>query len=184
MDACPRWDLREIAFAGRSNVGKSSLINMLTRQSGLAKVSSVPGKTQLINFFIANETWCLVDLPGYGFAKVPKSVRSGFSELISGYITRRANLDAVFVLIDSRHPPQVIDLSFLEWLESHQVPFSLVYTKTDKLSPAKVAANVDLMLEQISAWRPEPPEVILTSSQKKTGRQQLMKALGARLRRG
>jgi GTP-binding protein len=181
VDDCPRWDLREIAFAGRSNVGKSSLINMLANRGGLAKVSAVPGKTQLINFFIINDAWSLVDLPGYGFAKVPRAVKAGFSGIIRDYLSRRANLAAVFVLIDSRHPPQQLDLSFLEWLHSCQIPFALVYTKADKLSPAKVRANIDLMQAAVAPWHPVPPEVVITSSQAKSGRNDLIKALAARL---
>ena len=177
IDACPAWLWREFAFVGRSNVGKSSLINMLSNKAGLAKVSAVPGKTQMINFFVMNEAWSLVDLPGYGFAKVTKHQKFDFSLLIRDYLEQRENLACVFVLIDSRHPPQRIDLDFVQWIEGCGIRFMLVFTKSDKLSAGKAQANIDLFLEAAAPWRATPPEVILTSIKTADGRIALLKAI-------
>ncbi len=141
LASCPESDRSEIAFIGRSNVGKSSLINMLTGQKGLAKVSATPGKTKLINFFLINDRWHLVDLPGYGYAKVSQRDRGTFSIAIAEYLEDRPNLQHVFVLIDSRLPPQAIDLEFLEWMTARARPFSLVFTKADKLKPNPAEAQ-------------------------------------------
>ncbi|MEI6654514.1 MAG: ribosome biogenesis GTP-binding protein YihA/YsxC [Verrucomicrobiota bacterium] len=173
--ACPAWDWREFAFVGRSNVGKSSMINMLTGKANLAKVSAEPGKTQLINFFVMNEAWSLVDLPGYGYAKVTKHQKFDFSLLIKGYLEQRENLAGVFVLIDSRLPPQRIDLDFVEWLDSCGVGFVLVFTKADKLLAGKVQANIALFQQALSQWRTEPPEVIVSSSRTGSGRIAILK---------
>jgi GTP-binding protein len=141
LEAAPDWERPEFAFIGRSNVGKSSMINMLSNREGLAKVSATPGKTQLLNFFIMNEHWSLVDLPGYGYAKVAKSEKINFNESVGDYLEHRENLRQVFVLIDSRLPPQPIDLDFVTWLGDCGVPFSLVFTKADKQSAAKTTAT-------------------------------------------
>ncbi|MCF7674578.1 MAG: ribosome biogenesis GTP-binding protein YihA/YsxC [Akkermansiaceae bacterium] len=174
LDSCPRWLWREFAFVGRSNVGKSSLINMLTHKSGLAKVSARPGKTQLINFFVINEAWSLVDLPGYGFAKTAKDRKYGFSVLIRDYLEGRENLTCVFVLIDSRLPPQQIDLDFLRWLNDCGVRHVLVYTKADKVSAAKVRGTIELMMAEVAGWRAEPLQVIVSSSKTGSGRQEVL----------
>ncbi len=175
--ACPAWAWREFAFVGRSNVGKSSMINMLAGKASLAKVSAEPGKTQLINFFVMNEAWSLVDLPGYGYAKVTKHQKFDFSLLIKGYLEQRENLACVFVLIDSRLPPQRIDLDFVQWLESCGVAFVLVFTKADKLAAAKVQTNIDLFQQQVCQWRTEAPEVIVSSSKSGSGRIAILKTI-------
>jgi GTP-binding protein len=177
VDACPAWAWREFAFVGRSNVGKSSLINLLSNKPNLAKVSAVPGKTQLINFFVMNEAWSLVDLPGYGFAKVTKHQKYDFSLLIRDYLEQRENLSCVFVLLDSRLPPQRIDLDFVRWLEDCGVRFMLVFTKADKLSAGKVQGNIGLFLEAIAEWRTTPPEVIVTSIKTGSGRVEVLRAI-------
>ena len=147
---CPKDKLPEYAFVGRSNVGKSSLINMLVDQRKLAKTSQSPGKTQLINHFIINNSWYLVDLPGYGFAKVSKSIRKDFNRLIKDYCEFRTNLMCVFVLIDSRHTPQKNDLDFMQWLGEKQIPFCMVFTKADKLSSSALNKNIQVSLLRIS----------------------------------
>ncbi len=177
VDACPAWAWREFAFVGRSNVGKSSLINMLSNKAGLAKVSAVPGKTQLINFFVMNEAWSLVDLPGYGFAKVTKHQKADFGELIRDYLEQRENLTCVLVLIDSRLPPQRIDLDFVQWLEASGLRFMLIFTKADKLSIGKAQANIALFLEAAAPWRATPPEVILSSIKTGDGRVAVLRAI-------
>ncbi len=182
--ACPAWAWREFAFVGRSNVGKSSMINMLASKEHLAKVSAEPGKTQLINFFVMNEAWSLVDLPGYGFAKVTKHQKFDFSLLIKDYLEQRENLACVFVLIDSRLPPQRIDLDFLHWLESCGVAYMLVFTKADKLAPAKVQANIGLLQQELSQWRTEPPEAIVSSSKTGSGRIAILKSIERALQPG
>ena len=177
IDACPAWAWREFAFVGRSNVGKSSLINLLSNKDNLAKVSAVPGKTQLINFFVMNDAWSLVDLPGYGFAKVTKSQKYDFSLLIRDYLEKREQLACVFVLIDSRLPPQRIDLDFVQWLEGCGVRFMLIFTKADKLSAGKAQGNIGLFLEAVSQWRATPPEIILTSTKTGNGRGDVLQAI-------
>ena len=181
VDACPAWAWREFAFVGRSNVGKSSLINMLCGKANLAKVSAMPGKTQLLNFFLMNEAWSLVDLPGYGFAQVTKQRKFGFSELIKGYLEQRENLAGVFVLIDSRLPPQRIDVDFVTWLDGCGVPFVLVFTKADKLALGKIQANIGLFFEAVGPWRAVPPEVIVSSSKTGSGRIGILKSIEASL---
>lgn len=142
LDKCPAPNKPEYAFIGRSNVGKSSLINMLTNKKSLAKTSVKPGKTRLINHFLINEAWYLVDLPGYGYAKIAKHERKKWEKFVRKYILMRENLFCLFVLIDSRHEPQKVDLEFMEWLGMSQVPFSIVFTKTDKLKPEELEQNI------------------------------------------
>lgn len=177
LDGCPRWEVPEVAFIGRSNVGKSSLINLLTNQKSLAKVSATPGKTRLLNFFLVNETWGLVDLPGYGFAKTAKNEKFDFNLLVGDFLERRENLRRVFVLIDSRHEPQRIDLDFLAWLESTGRAFSLVFTKADKQSPTRTRANAAAFLEAATPWIDPFAETYTTSSTARTGRLELLRAI-------
>jgi len=164
----------EYAFVGRSNVGKSSLINMLLDRKKLAKISQTPGKTQLINFFLVNNSWHLVDLPGYGFAKVKKSIRKDFDRLIKDYAAFRENLICLFVLIDSRHKPQNNDLEFMQWLGENQIPFAMVFTKTDKLSETALKTNIDFYRnEMLKEWE-ALPDIFLTSAENKKGREELL----------
>lgn len=171
---CPAGDMREFAFIGRSNVGKSSLINMLTRQPGLAKVSGTPGKTRLINHFVINNEWALVDLPGYGYAKVSRRERSGFSSLITNYILNREQLYYLFVLVDARHEPQKIDLEFIRFLGEHGVPFGIVFTKADKLSQSQLNRNIEIYKKQLSEEWEELPRMFVTSSEKGNGRDEIL----------
>ncbi|MBR4387594.1 MAG: YihA family ribosome biogenesis GTP-binding protein [Prevotella sp.] len=174
VDKCPQDTKPEYAFIGRSNVGKSSLINMLCNNKRLAKTSSTPGKTLLINHFIINNDWYLVDLPGYGFAKRSKSVQKQIDQMISGYILQRQQLVNVFVLIDIRLTPQKIDRDFIDWLGMSAIPFSIVFTKADKLSAMKAKSNVQTWMESLrDAWEELPPYFI-TSSENKTGRDELL----------
>lgn len=171
---CPAPNLPEYAFIGRSNVGKSSLINMLTNHKKLAKISSKPGKTQLINHFLINKNWFLVDLPGYGFAKVPKVQRKKFEKMINDYILFRDNLMNVFVLIDSRIPPQKIDLEFMEWLGLSGIPFSIVFTKVDKLKASEKGRFAkEYETKMLENWEEMPPYFI-TSSTTKQGKEELL----------
>lgn len=166
---CPEPTLPEYAFIGRSNVGKSSLINAIMNHKDLAKTSGTPGKTQLINHFLINENWYLTDLPGYGYARVSKSLRRDFEKLITNYIMNRKNLVNLFVLVDSRHTPQAIDIEFIEWCGENAIPFSIVFTKADKLKPTVINANVDhYKSELLKTWE-DLPEVYVTSAEKKTG---------------
>ena len=171
---CPETDLPEYAFIGRSNVGKSSLINMLTNKSKLAKTSSFPGKTQLINHFKINDNWYLVDLPGYGWAKVSKESREKWLKMIKAYLQQRKNLACVFLLIDSRHEPQKSDLEFIELLGSLQVPFVLVFTKTDKQSVLKTQKAVDTYKNKLLETWDELPQIFLTSASEKKGRDEIL----------
>lgn len=167
---CPKTEMPEYAFIGRSNVGKSSLINMLTCTKALAKVSQTPGKTQLINYFLINNDWHLVDLPGYGYAKVSKEARKKFSGIITRYILERKNLLLLFVLIDSRLEPQQIDLDFVNWLGVHGIPFSLIFTKTDKVSGTVLNQNIEAFkTEMLKSWE-ELPRIFTTSAVARTGR--------------
>lgn len=177
IGAAPEWDRPEFAFIGRSNVGKSSMINMLSNKAGLAKVSATPGKTQLLNFFVMNETWSLVDLPGYGYAKVARSEKSKFNESVGDYLAARGNLRRVFALIDSRLPPQRIDLDFIHWLGETGLPFALIFTKADKQSPTKTKANVDTFLAAMTEHLKGIPPVIVSSSKDRTGRVAILKLI-------
>ena len=174
VSKCPKDNKPEYAFIGRSNVGKSSLINILCNHKGLAKTSSTPGKTLLINHFIVNNSWYLVDLPGYGFAKRSKSVQQKLEQMISGYILQREQLVNVFVLIDIRHDPQLIDREFIDWLGESNIPFSIVFTKADKLGPVKARQNATAWMEKLKdRWETLPPYFI-TSAEKKTGREEVL----------
>ncbi|MDB4551029.1 ribosome biogenesis GTP-binding protein YihA/YsxC [Akkermansiaceae bacterium] len=175
FDGCPAPDLPEFAFIGRSNVGKSSLINLLTNKEGLARVSKTPGRTREINFFSINDSWNLVDLPGYGYAKVSKSQRDQFNEFVSDYVINRETLTGIFVLIDSRHPPQKIDLEFLAWLIEAQLPFALIFTKTDKSKPKLVRKNIGLFLERMKEFSEGDPIHFETSTTTRTGRKEVLK---------
>jgi GTP-binding protein len=183
LAACPRWALPEFAFIGRSNVGKSSLINLLTARRDLAKVSDAPGKTKLINFFLINGAWSLVDLPGYGYAKVGRQRRLEFNEAVADFLFGRRNLRCVFVLIDSRLPPQKIDLDFLQGLEGGPVPFALVFTKTDKQSAAQGQANVEGFRQALRPGRPGLPDILTISSRTRAGRTELLAYISALLAR-
>lgn len=171
---CPEPGLPEFAFVGRSNVGKSSLINMLTNKDKLATVSSTPGRTQMINFFQINKTWKLIDLPGYGYAKTSKKNKDRFREFVSEYLLEREPLLCVFVLIDSRLPPQTIDLQFTEWLIECEIPFVLVFTKADKSKPGAVKKNHDSFLEALIEFCDVPPRTFITSSNTRDGRPKVL----------
>lgn len=171
---CPGGDLPEYAFIGRSNVGKSSLINMLTEQKKLAKTSGKPGKTQLINHFLINGEWYIVDLPGYGYAKVSKSAREKFEKFISDYLTKREQLLNVFVLLDSRLEPQQIDLEFMNWCGKNQIPFAMVFTKIDKLSSSALQKNMAKYKKEMMKYWEELPPVFTTSSESGFGREKLL----------
>lgn len=174
VNKCPAGTRPEYAFIGRSNVGKSSLINMLTQNKKLAMTSSTPGKTLLINHFLINNEWFLVDLPGYGYAKRSKSLQEQIQRIITQYILQRENLTNLFVLIDSRLEPQQIDLDFIEWLGENQVPFSIVFTKVDKLKAGEQKRNTTKFLNTLSEqWETLPPYFI-TSSEKRIGRDELL----------
>jgi GTP-binding protein len=175
---CPAPDRHEFAFIGRSNVGKSSLINMLTKRKSLAKTSNTPGKTQTINHFNINDRWYLVDLPGYGYANVSKTLKAGFGKIIDSYVLKRENLDCLFVLLDSRLEPQKIDLSFIEWAGSAGVPLALVFTKADKLSANELSKSLkryEKVLLQV--WTELPPNFV-TSATSKKGRAELLNFIG------
>ncbi|RAJ28626.1 MULTISPECIES: ribosome biogenesis GTP-binding protein YihA/YsxC [Pedobacter] len=174
ISALPVANMPEYAFIGRSNVGKSSLINMLVNQHGLAKTSQKPGKTQLINHFLINEKWYIVDLPGYGYAKVSKNSRESWEKFIRNYITKRESLQCVFVLIDSRIPPQKIDIEFCCWMGEIQIPFVLAFTKTDKQSTSKTHQNIALFKKELSGWFEEIPPIFTTSAEKLVGRDEIL----------
>ena len=174
---CPVDERPEFAFIGRSNVGKSSLINMLTGKKKLAKTSSTPGKTQLINHFTINEEWYLVDLPGYGYAKASKKSRTSWEKFIAEYLLHRESLMTTFVLIDARLEPQKIDLEFMNWCGEKGIPFSIIFTKTDKLSSSALKKNVANYKKQILKQWEEIPPVFITSSQSKFGRESLLNYL-------
>ena len=170
----PNDNIPEYAFIGRSNVGKSSLINMLVQRRGLAKTSSVPGKTVAINHFIVNDAWYLVDLPGYGYAHHSKKTREQWRVMINNYISRRRNLVTTFVLVDGRLEPQNNDLGFMEWLGENQVPFCIVFTKADKVSQAELDKNVEAMKTRLLEDWEELPPFFITSSEKRQGREELL----------
>jgi GTP-binding protein len=175
VDACPKPDKPEYAFIGRSNVGKSSLINMLTNQSRLAKISSSPGKTQLINHFIVNNEWFLVDLPGYGYAKVSQQRRAKWEKMIEDYLRKRPNLVTIFVLIDSRIPPQKLDLEFLAKLGTWGIPFNMIFTKADKITQREVSKNVKTFIEAMKEEWEFIPRSFVTSTIKFLGRKDILK---------
>ena len=178
IDKLPVANKPEYAFIGRSNVGKSSLINAITGRKHLAKTSQKPGKTQLINHFVINDTWYLVDLPGYGFAQTSKKNRADWEKFIRAYLTRRETLQCVFVLIDSRHEPQKIDLDFIYWLGENGLPFMLVFTKADKNSGVKSDQNIAKFRRALKQWFEEIPTHFLTSSETKLGCDEVLKTIG------
>ena len=175
---CPKDGIPEYAFIGRSNVGKSSLINMLCNRKGLAKVSNTPGKTQTINFFKVDESWHLVDLPGYGYAKISKKMRQRWENMIERYLVTRPQLQVVFVLLDSRHELQKIDLEFINWLGERRIPFVIVYTKTDKLKKAQIEEHIEKIRKGLLQYWNTLPDQFVTSSEKKEGRQEILNFIG------
>ena len=175
IDKCPKERIPEYAFIGRSNVGKSSLINMLTGRKSLAKTSGKPGKTQLINHFKINDNWFLVDLPGYGYAKVSKKNRSIFAKFIYEYLEKRENLICTFVLVDSRHEPQKIDMLFMEWLGQNQIPFVIIFTKMDKLSSSQLNKNITkYKTEMLKTWE-DIPQTFRSSAESGLGKSEILK---------
>jgi len=181
LNTCPKEDLPEFAFIGRSNVGKSSLINMISERKGLAKVSGTPGKTRLINHFRVNGTqqagWFLVDLPGYGFAKLSKMQRDKFEGMIKAYLAKRETLALTFLLIDSRLEPQKIDLEFMNWLGDNEVGFVILFTKTDKLSKTQLANNMSDYCKSLSQYWSELPAMIATSSETRIGKEEVLETI-------
>lgn len=178
VSSCPATDKPEFAFIGRSNVGKSSLINMLTNKKGLAKVSVTPGKTQLINFFEINSTWTLVDLPGYGYAKTSKATKSTFSKMIRSYLTERKSLFLAFVLIDIRHTLQKIDQDFINWCGENGVPISIVFTKSDKLPKSKISTHVHTINNELMKFWNELPQQFVSSAESQLGREEILQYIG------
>ena len=177
--SCPQDGKPEYAFIGRSNVGKSSLINMLTNRKGLAMTSSTPGKTMLINHFLINDQWYLVDLPGYGYARRGKESRDKLREIIEDYVLERTAMTSLFVLVDSRHEPQAIDLEFMEWLGENGIPFSIVFTKGDKQGTGKLKMNVNAYkAEMLKSWEELPP-VFVTSAETGIGKDELLAYIDA-----
>ena len=174
VNKCPAAEKPEYAFIGRSNVGKSSLINMLTNRKGLAKISGKPGKTQLINHFLINTNWYLVDLPGYGYASVSKGKRIEFAKFINQYLRKRENLMCLFVLLDSRHKPQKIDMEFMQWLGENNIPFVMCFTKQDKLSKLESAKNLAHYKKEMKQIWQELPPIFLTSSSSKKGKDEML----------
>ena len=171
---CPNNQIPEYAFIGRSNVGKSSLINMLTNQKRLAKTSGRPGKTQLINHFLINEEWFLVDLPGYGYARVSKSAKKTFQKFITAYFRERKQLVSAFVLVDIRHEPQSVDLAFMQWLGENGIPFSIIFTKADKLRPKAIEIHIDSYKNKLLEFWEEMPNYFVTSSTNYSGKEALL----------
>ena len=171
---CPKSHLPEYAFIGRSNVGKSSLINMLCNRKGLAKTSSRPGKTQLINHFLINKKWHLVDLPGYGYARVSKTQKKVFQKFVTDYFLKRTELISAFLLIDIRHEPQPVDLDFFKWLGEHQIPFSIVFTKADKIKPGTIEKRINNYFDELKKDWEELPPYFVTSASKGNGKEELL----------
>lgn len=178
FNKCPETDKPEYTFIGRSNVGKSSLINQLLGRRNLARISSTPGKTRLINHFLVNDEWFLVDLPGYGYARISKSEREKWEEMIHAYLTRRSNLVNTFILIDSRIEPKESDLRFIDWFGEMQLPFALVFTKTDKLTENKLASNLAVYKNRLAENWEEMPQMFLTSSISGRGRDEILDFIG------
>ena len=174
VEKCPKQQFPEYAFIGRSNVGKSSLINMLTNHKGLAKTSGKPGKTQLINHFLINNSWFLVDLPGYGYAQVSKSVKKVFQKFITDYFLKRRQLISAFVLVDIRHQPQKIDLEFMQWLGENAIPFSIIFTKADKLKPMAIERNIEEYQKVVLETWEEFPPFFVTSSETALGKESVL----------
>ena len=174
VELCPKSKIPEYAFIGRSNVGKSSLINMLCNRKKLAKTSSRPGKTQLINHFLINKQWYLVDLPGYGYARVSKTQKKTFQKFITNYFIKRKELIAAFLLIDLRHKPQTLDLEFMRWLGENYIPFSIVFTKADKLKEKEIKKNTSEYFNTLKDDWEEMPKHFITSSEKSLGRDELL----------
>ena len=184
LESCPPEGRAEFAFIGRSNVGKSSLLNMLVGRKGLARVSSTPGATQLINFFTINDLWSLVDLPGYGYSKTPRKIREGFQRTVSDYLAQRESLRCVFALIDARHTPQQIDLDFCDWLAVHGIPFVLAFTKADKVKAGRLKGNVAAFLEALAERVEGEPRVFITSAETRGGRDEVLRFIGEALEAG
>ncbi len=179
VSMCPPNMIPEFAFIGRSNVGKSSLINMLCDRKDLARTSKKPGKTQMINYFIIDNSWNIVDLPGYGYAKISKSKRQEWRKMIEGYLQKRQQLMCAFILLDANIPPQKIDMEFINWLGQARVPFAIVYTKTDKLVKDKLEANLNAIREELlKSWESLPQEFI-TSSNKRKGKDEMLSFIEA-----
>lgn len=172
---CPKDRIPEYAFIGRSNVGKSSLINMLMLRKNLAKTSGRPGKTQLINHFLVNKNWYLVDLPGYGYARVSKSSKKVFQKFITNYFEKREQMVLAFVLIDCRHKPQPIDMEFMEWMGEKGIPFNIIFTKADKLKPKALERNINAYREEMLEIWEEMPSYFITSATDSTGREEVLK---------
>jgi GTP-binding protein len=184
LATCPESELSEFAFIGRSNVGKSSLINMLTRKKDLAVVSSKPGRTRLINFFLINKKWTLVDLPGYGYAKASGHDRKKFQEFVTDYLLNRSNMSCVFVLIDSRLTPQRIDLEFTQWLIDCEVPMVLIFTKADKSKPKVIEKNIELFKEGMAEFCDGLPRIYVCSSKTEQGRGEVLHFIDQAVRMG
>lgn len=184
LATCPESELMEFAFIGRSNVGKSSLINMLTRKKDLAVVSSKPGRTRLINFFLINKKWSLIDLPGYGYAKASGHDRKKFQEFVTDYLLNRENMSCVFVLIDSRLTPQRIDLEFTQWLVDCEVPFVLIFTKADKSKPKVVEKNIELFKQGMTEFCDGLPRIYVCSSKTEQGRGEVLDFIDQAVRLG
>jgi len=174
VEKCPDTKLPEYAFIGRSNVGKSSLINMLTSRKSLAKTSGRPGKTQLINHFIINKNWYLVDLPGYGYARVSKKAKKTFQKFITAYFEKRKQLVSAFILVDIRHEPQPIDLDFMQWMGENQIPFSIIFTKADKLKPKVIEDHIDAYKKVLLETWEDVPNYFITSATKDIGKDELL----------
>jgi GTP-binding protein len=181
---CPPPDKPEFAFIGRSNVGKSSLINMLTNSKKLAKTSVTPGKTQTINHFLINASWYLVDLPGYGYASVSKSTRAGFGQMIENYVLKRESLSCLFILIDARLPPQANDLDFIQWVGSKDIPLALLFTKIDKLKLNELQKNLKEYENKLLTQWEELPTIVLTSSVKKNGKEEILEIIDEAIKEG
>ena len=184
FESCPEPTCPEFAFIGRSNVGKSSLLNMLSGKKGLAKISGSPGHTRLLNFFLMNNLWRLVDLPGYGYAKTSKKDRESFQEMITQYLANRPTLSCTFVLIDSMIPPQTLDLEFVRWLMEGGIPFVLVFTKLDRLKASRADKNIDLFTEKMTEWGDGIPRIFKTSAKTQLGRREMLEFVGQALKAG